>query len=55
LRLFANFTTPVARAFGRALFALTWFNGCLEIENVHPVEGGALRMKCTATRRGFRN
>jgi hypothetical protein len=33
------------RAFGNTLVAITWFKGCLEIENVHPVEGGVLRMK----------
>ncbi|MBV8837763.1 MAG: radical SAM protein [Alphaproteobacteria bacterium] len=39
------------RAFGSTLFALTWFKGCLEIENVHPVEGGVLRMKSRRDRR----
>jgi radical SAM superfamily enzyme YgiQ (UPF0313 family) len=39
------------RAFGSTLFALTWFKGCIEIENVHPVEGGVLRMKSRRDRR----
>jgi radical SAM superfamily enzyme YgiQ (UPF0313 family) len=39
------------RAFGSTLFAITWFKGCLEIENVHPVEGGILRMKSRRDRR----
>jgi hypothetical protein len=39
------------RAFGSTLVGLTWFKGCLEIENVHPVEGGVLRMKSRHDRR----
>jgi hypothetical protein len=39
------------RAFGSTLFALTWFKGCIEIEGVHPVEGGLFRMKDRRSRR----
>jgi hypothetical protein len=39
------------RAFGNTLFAITWFKGCIEIENVHPVEGGLLRVKARRNRR----
>jgi radical SAM superfamily enzyme YgiQ (UPF0313 family) len=39
------------RAFGNTLVAVTWFKGCIEIENVHPVEGGLLRMKSRRDRR----
>jgi hypothetical protein len=39
------------RAFGSNLVAITWFKGCIEIENVHPVEGGLLRMKFRRDRR----
>jgi len=33
------------------LFLLTWFKGCTHIENVHPLEGGFLRMKHRLDRR----
>ncbi len=39
------------RAFGNNLIAMTWFKGCIEIENVHPVEGGVLRLKSRLDRR----
>jgi hypothetical protein len=39
------------RAFGSDLVSITWFKGCLEIENVHPVEGGIFRMKSRTDRR----
>jgi radical SAM superfamily enzyme YgiQ (UPF0313 family) len=39
------------RAFGSTLVGLTWFKGCIEIEKVHPVEGGILRMKSRRDRR----
>ena len=39
------------RAFGSNLISMTWFKGCLEIENVHPVEGGIFRMKSRRDRR----
>ena len=39
------------RAFGSTLFALTWFKGCIEIEGVHPVEGGLFRIKDRRNRR----
>ena len=39
------------RAFGNTLFAVTWFKGCIEIEDVHPVEGGLLRITDRVSRR----
>jgi hypothetical protein len=39
------------RAFGNNLVSITWFKGCIEIENVHPVEGGVFRMKSRTDRR----
>ena len=39
------------RAFGNDLVSITWFKGCLEIEKVHPVEGGIFRMKSRTDRR----
>ncbi len=34
-----------------ALFLITWFKGCIDIENIHPLEGGFLRLKCRRDRR----
>jgi hypothetical protein len=34
-----------------ALFLITWFKGCIDIENIHPLEGGYLRMKFRRDRR----
>jgi hypothetical protein len=39
------------RGFASTLVALTWFKGCIEIEGVHPVEGGFLRIKDRLNRR----
>jgi hypothetical protein len=36
---------------GKTLFLLLWFKGCHEIEKVHPLEGGILRLKSRAERR----
>ena len=36
---------------GKAMFYLTWFKGCIGIENVHPLEGGLLRLKFRRDRR----
>ena len=38
-------------SFASSLVALTWFKGCIEIENIHPVEGGMLRLKVRRNRR----
>ena len=27
------------------MFFITWFNGCIDIEEIHPLEGGFLRRK----------
>jgi hypothetical protein len=37
--------------FGGSLFVLTWFKGSIEIEKIHPVEGGLLRRKSRRDRR----
>jgi radical SAM family protein len=39
------------RSFGNTLVSVTWFKGCIDIENVHPVEGGLLRIKSRRNRR----
>jgi hypothetical protein len=39
------------RAFGNVLITLTWFKASLELENVHPVESGMLRLKFRKDRR----
>lgn len=49
-------TTVMRRAaalhsFGATLFAITWFKCSIEIENVHPLESGFLRMKFRRDRR----
>jgi hypothetical protein len=36
---------------GNAAFLLTWFTGCIVIEDVHPLEGGFLRLKFRRDRR----
>jgi len=33
------------------LFLITWFKGCIDIESIHPLEGGYLRMKFRRDRR----
>jgi hypothetical protein len=39
------------RAFGNVLVTLTWFKASFEIEDVHPVESGLLRLKFRRDRR----
>jgi hypothetical protein len=39
------------RAFGNVLFTLTWFKASFELENLHPVESGILRLKYRRDRR----
>ena len=36
---------------GNTLFLIAWFMGCIHIENVHPLEGGFLRLKFRRDRR----
>src|ERR1051325_1951314 len=36
---------------GQVLFYLFWFKGCIEIEGIHPLEGGILRLKFRRDRR----
>jgi radical SAM superfamily enzyme YgiQ (UPF0313 family) len=39
------------RAFGNVLIIMTWFKASLELENVHPVESGLMRLKYRRDRR----
>ena len=36
---------------GNALFLITWFKGSIDLENIHPLEGGFLRRKFRRDRR----
>ena len=36
---------------GKALFLIVWFKGCINIEGIHPLEGGFLRLKFRRDRR----
>lgn len=45
-RAIATGTSP-----GKTMFFITWFNGCIDIEDIHPLEGGFLRMKRRRSRR----
>jgi len=45
-RAIATGTSP-----GKIAFFMTWFKGCLDIEGVHPLEGGFLRRKVRKNRR----
>ncbi len=36
---------------GNLIFLFTWFSGCIDIEKIHPLEGGIMRMKYRKTRR----
>ncbi len=36
---------------GQTLFLITWFKGCIDIEKIHPLEGGYLRLKIRRDRR----
>ena len=45
-RAMATGTSP-----GKALFYMAWFKGCIGIENIHPLEGGLLRLKFRRDRR----
>ena len=36
---------------GQTLFLITWFKGCIDIEKIHPLEGGYLRLKSRRDRR----
>jgi radical SAM superfamily enzyme YgiQ (UPF0313 family) len=53
----AHVETILRRAFatgasaGNTLFLITWFTGCINIEHVHPLEGGFLRLKFRRERR----
>jgi len=40
---------------GKALFLIVWFKGCIGIEEIHPLEGGFLRLKFRRDRRDERN
>ncbi len=45
-RAIATGTSP-----GKTMFFITWFNGCIDIEGIHPLEGGFLRLKFRKSRR----
>ncbi len=45
-RAIATGTSP-----GKTMFFIVWFNGCIEIEKIHPLEGGFLRLKFRRSRR----
>ncbi len=45
-RAIATGTSP-----GKTMFFITWFTGCIDIERIHPLEGGFLRRKHRKTRR----
>lgn len=45
-RAIATGTSP-----GKTMFFITWFNGCIDIEKIHPLEGGFLRRKHRKSRR----
>ena len=45
-RAIATGTSP-----GKTMFFITWFNGCIDIEGIHPLEGGFLRRKFRTSRR----
>lgn len=45
-RAIATGTSP-----GKTMFFITWFKGCIDIEGIHPLEGGFLRRKHHTSRR----
>ncbi|CAN5409481.1 hypothetical protein BH10ACI1_BH10ACI1_22580 [soil metagenome] len=45
-RAIATGTSP-----GKTMFFITWFKGCIDIEGIHPLEGGFLRIKHRTSRR----
>ena len=45
-RAIATGTSP-----GKTMFFITWFKGCIDIERIHPLEGGFLRRKTRKNRR----
>ena len=45
-RAIATGTSP-----GKTMFFITWFKGCIDIEGIHPLEGGFLRRKERTSRR----
>jgi len=45
-RAIATGTSP-----GKTMFFIVWFNGCIDIESIHPLEGGFFRRKVRVNRR----
>jgi radical SAM superfamily enzyme YgiQ (UPF0313 family) len=45
-RSIATGTSP-----GKTMFFIVWFKGCIDIEGIHPLEGGFLRRKVRTNRR----
>jgi hypothetical protein len=39
------------KGFGANIIAMTWFKACIELEGLHPVEGGFIRLKARTDRR----
>lgn len=48
-RAIATGTSP-----GKTMFFITWFKGCIGIEEIHPLEGGFFRRKVRKNRRSSR-
>jgi radical SAM superfamily enzyme YgiQ (UPF0313 family) len=48
-RAIATGTSP-----GKTMFFIVWFNGCIDIEGIHPLEGGFFRRKVRKNRRSDR-
>lgn len=46
-RAIATGTSP-----GKTMFLIVWFKGCYNIEGIHPLEGGFLRIRSRRNRRG---
>ena len=49
-RAIATGTSP-----GKTMFFIVWFKGCIDIEGIHPLEGGFLRIKVRKNRRSGRH
>ena len=45
-RAIATGTSP-----GKTVFFITWFKGCIDLEGIHPLEGGFFRRKVRSNRR----
>jgi radical SAM superfamily enzyme YgiQ (UPF0313 family) len=50
-RAAATSATRIRVSASNVMFLITWFKGCLGIEGIHPLEGGAVRLKFRRDRR----